>query len=83
VIQIYEVVFKGFSYGLRPGRSPHQALDALYVDEVLIRSCLDEATEGQPIVPVVSVNLTDTTIVPSPCCCRYLWRILGSGKEGR
>src|SRR6202453_4508138 len=27
--QIYEVDFKGFSYGFRPGRSPHQALDAL------------------------------------------------------
>jgi RNA-directed DNA polymerase len=29
--QIYEVDFKGFSYGFRPGRSPHQALDALNV----------------------------------------------------
>lgn len=29
--QIYEVDFLGFSYGFRPGRSPHQALDALYV----------------------------------------------------
>lgn len=29
--QIYEVDFKGFSYGFRPGRDPHQALDALYV----------------------------------------------------
>ena len=29
--QIYEVDFKGFAYGFRPGRSPHQALDALYV----------------------------------------------------
>jgi RNA-directed DNA polymerase len=28
---IYEVDFKGFSYGFRPGRSPHQALDALSV----------------------------------------------------
>jgi len=28
---IYEVDFKGFSYGFRPGRSPHQALDALTV----------------------------------------------------
>ena len=28
--------FKGFSYGFRPGRSPHQALDALYVG--LVRS---------------------------------------------
>ncbi len=25
------VDFKGFSYGFRPGRSPHQALDALAV----------------------------------------------------
>jgi RNA-directed DNA polymerase len=29
--QIYEVDFNGFSYGFRPGRNPHQALDALYV----------------------------------------------------
>lgn len=29
--QIYEGDFKGFSYGFRPGRSPHQALDALTV----------------------------------------------------
>ncbi len=28
---IYEVDFKGFSYGFRPGRSPHNALDAVYV----------------------------------------------------
>jgi len=26
---IYEADFRGFSYGFRPGRSPHQALDAL------------------------------------------------------
>ena len=29
--KIYEVDFKGFSYGFRPERSPHQALDALAV----------------------------------------------------
>jgi RNA-directed DNA polymerase len=29
--QIHEVDFKGFSYGFRPGRNPHQALDALAV----------------------------------------------------
>src|SRR5262250_1704145 len=29
--QIYEVDFRGFSYGFRPGRGPHQALDALTV----------------------------------------------------
>jgi group II intron reverse transcriptase/maturase len=28
---IYESVFMGFSYGFRPGRSPHRALDALAV----------------------------------------------------
>jgi retron-type reverse transcriptase len=28
---IYEVDFLGFSYGSRPGRSPHDALDALTV----------------------------------------------------
>ena len=29
--QIFEVEFLGFSYGFRPGRSPHNALDALWV----------------------------------------------------
>jgi len=29
--QIYEADFQGFSYGFRPGRGPHQALDALSV----------------------------------------------------
>jgi RNA-directed DNA polymerase len=29
--EIYEVDFRGISYGFRPGRSPHQALDALSV----------------------------------------------------
>jgi len=29
--QIYEVDFRGFWYGFRPGRDPHQALDALAV----------------------------------------------------
>lgn len=28
---IYETDFRGFSYGFRPGRNPHQALDALSV----------------------------------------------------
>jgi len=27
---IYEIDFLGFSYGFRPGRSPHMALDALH-----------------------------------------------------
>lgn len=29
--QIFEIDFKGFSYGFRPGRSQHDALDALWV----------------------------------------------------
>ncbi len=29
--RLYEVDFRGFSYGFRPGRSPHDALDALAV----------------------------------------------------
>ena len=29
--QIYEEDFRGFSYGFRPGRSQHQALDALHI----------------------------------------------------
>jgi group II intron reverse transcriptase/maturase len=29
--QIYEEEFSGFSYGFRPGRSPHNALDAIWV----------------------------------------------------
>jgi RNA-directed DNA polymerase len=37
--QIYEVDFQGFSYGFRPGRSPHQALDALHVG--LVRRKVD------------------------------------------
>ena len=28
---VYEADFRGFSYGFRPGRSPHHALDALAV----------------------------------------------------
>ncbi len=28
---IYELDFLGFSYGFRPNRNQHQALDALYV----------------------------------------------------
>jgi retron-type reverse transcriptase len=28
---VYEMDFKGFSYGFRPGRSAHNALDALYL----------------------------------------------------
>jgi RNA-directed DNA polymerase len=36
---IYEVDFLGFSYGFRPGRNPHQALDALHTALMSQRVC--------------------------------------------
>jgi retron-type reverse transcriptase len=52
--QIYEEDFLGFSYGFRPGRSQHQALDALsyallskkvnYVLDADIQSFLDSSS---------------------------------------
>jgi group II intron reverse transcriptase/maturase len=54
--QIYEEEFLGFSYGFRPGRSPHRALDAINVGiterkvnwilEVDIRSFFDNLDHG-------------------------------------
>jgi len=45
---IYEVDFRGFSYGFRPGRSPHQALDALSVgiERKRVRWILDADVRG-------------------------------------
>ena len=45
---IYEEDFLGFSYGFRPGRAPHQALDALYVaiTEKRVNWILDADVEG-------------------------------------
>jgi group II intron reverse transcriptase/maturase len=45
---IYEVDFAGFSYGFRPGRSPHQALDALAVgiDKKKVNWILDADIRG-------------------------------------
>jgi group II intron reverse transcriptase/maturase len=46
--QIYEEDFLGFSYGFRPGRSPHQALDALSVGlhSRLVKWVLDADIRG-------------------------------------
>jgi len=64
---IYETDFLGFSYGFRPGRSQHQALDALYtglltrkVNWVLdldIRNFLDTASYCPLIHEVLSNKL--------------------------
>ena len=45
---IYEVDFLGFSYGFRPGRSPHQALDALAcaISEKRVNWVLDADIQG-------------------------------------
>ncbi len=61
---IYETDFLGFSYGFRPGRSQHQALDALYtglltrkvnwVLDVDIRGFLDMASYCPQIHEVLS-----------------------------
>jgi RNA-directed DNA polymerase len=56
--EIYEQDFLGFSYGFRPGRSPHRALDAVWVGitrrkvnwvlDVDIRSFFDTLDYGWP-----------------------------------
>jgi len=56
---IYETEFLGFSYGFRPGRSQHDALDALvvgidrtkvnYILDADIRSFFDEVSQLTPI----------------------------------
>jgi group II intron reverse transcriptase/maturase len=45
---VYEVDFKGFSYGFRPGRSQHQALDAVTVaiEQRKVRWVLDADIRG-------------------------------------
>jgi hypothetical protein len=58
---IYETDFLGFSYGFRPGRNQHHALDALYVGmltkkvnwvlDVDIRAFLDAASHYTPADP--------------------------------
>ena len=67
--QIYEVDFKGFSYGFRPGRSPHQALDALnvgifrkrvnWVLDADIRGFLDPASHCPRLTEKIRLSLDD------------------------
>jgi RNA-directed DNA polymerase len=65
--QIYEEDFLGFSYGFRPGRSQHQALDALsfallrkkvnYILDADIRGFLDPASYCPQTHEVVANNM--------------------------
>jgi RNA-directed DNA polymerase len=69
---IYETDFLGFSYGFRPGRSPHHALDALYaglmtkkVDWVLdvdIRGFFDSIDRGW-LVKFIEHRIADRRVV--------------------
>jgi group II intron reverse transcriptase/maturase len=69
---IYEVDFLGFSYGFRPGRSQHKALDALYtalltrkvnwVFDVDIRGFFD-AIEHEWLVKFVEHRIADRRVV--------------------
>ena len=45
---VYEEEFRGFSYGFRPGRSPHDALDAVTVgiEKRNVNWVLDAAIRG-------------------------------------
>jgi group II intron reverse transcriptase/maturase len=69
---IYEVDFLGFSYGSRPGRSPHNALDALWVGierrkvnwvlDADIRSFYD-AMEHEWLVKFIEHRIADRRVV--------------------
>jgi group II intron reverse transcriptase/maturase len=69
---IYETDFLGFSYGFRPGRSPHHALDALYVGlltkkvnwvlDVDIRAFFDTIDHGW-LIRFLEHRLADRRIV--------------------
>src|SRR3989454_9734068 len=69
---IYETDFLGFSYGFRPGRSQHQALDALYtglltrkvnwVLDIDIRGFFD-AIEHEWLVKFVEHRIADRRVV--------------------
>jgi len=79
---IYETDFLGFSYGFRPGRSPHHALDALYtglltrkVNWVLdadIRGFFD-AIDHEWLVKFVEHRVADRRVV------RLIQKWLGAG----
>ena len=69
---IYETDFLGFSYGFRPGRSQHHALDALYtglltkqvnwVLDIDIRAFFDTIDHGW-LVPFVEHRIADQRVV--------------------
>lgn len=79
---IYEVEFRGFSYGFRPGRSQHDALDALaagilrrkvnWVLEADIRGFFDAIDHGW-LVKFIEHRIADKRVV------RLIQKWLGAG----
>jgi RNA-directed DNA polymerase len=70
--QIYEEDFRGFSYGFRPERSQHQALDALYVGirEKKVNWILDMDLKGffdnidkEHLMEIVELRIADTRVL--------------------
>lgn len=69
---VYECHFKGYSYGFRPGRGQHDALDALYVGlmkrkvnwvlDADIRGCFD-AIDHEWLVKFIEHRIADPRIV--------------------
>lgn len=70
--EIYEQDFLGFSYGFRPGRSPHRALDAVWVGiarrkvnwvlDVDIRSFFDSIDQGC-LMKLLEVRVADRRVL--------------------
>jgi group II intron reverse transcriptase/maturase len=85
---IYEIDFKGFSYGFRPGRSAHDALDALMVGigrrkvgwvlDVDVRGFFD-AIDHEWLVKFVEHRIADRRVI------RHIVKWLKAGvlEEGR
>lgn len=85
---IYEEDFLGFSYGFRPGRSPHHALDALYtglltrwvnwVQDADIRGFFDAIDRGW-LVKFVEHRIADQRVIG----LIHKWLSAGVLEEGK
>jgi group II intron reverse transcriptase/maturase len=85
---VYEADFLGFSYGFRPGRSPHHALDALtvaiqrkkvnYVLDADIRSFFD-TLDHECLIKFIEQRIADPRVI------RHVRKWLNAGvlEEGR
>ncbi len=58
---IYEEDFRGFSYGFRPGRSQHMALDALYV--AIKRKRVFDNISHEKLVQLIEERIADPRVL--------------------